>query len=79
MKIPIAVFQRTFLVSVHSLGRFFSLATPWLSGPRHCAQLEPEFPGFVFATVNELERNVKANVEQNSMVRILFTNGVSLF
>src|SRR5262245_25141099 len=35
-----SVFQNTFFVSLHSTGRFLSLDTPWLSGPRHCGQLE---------------------------------------
>src|SRR6266481_6537157 len=35
-----AVFQSTFFVSLHSVGRFFSFEMPWLSGPRHWAQFE---------------------------------------
>src|SRR5687767_5684568 len=34
-----STFHRTFLVSFHSIGRFLSVETPWLSGPRHCGQL----------------------------------------
>src|SRR6266849_2640086 len=32
-------FQTTFFDSSHSVGRFFSLLMPLLSGPRHCGQL----------------------------------------
>src|SRR5215510_4690407 len=35
-----AVFHNTFFVSLHSAGRFLSFETPWLSGPRHCGQLD---------------------------------------
>src|SRR5215470_8260029 len=36
----IAVFHKTFFVSLHSVGRFLSSETPWASGPRHCGQLD---------------------------------------
>src|SRR5215471_13902744 len=36
----IAVFHKTFFVSLHSVGRFLSSETPWASGPRHCGQFD---------------------------------------
>src|SRR5262245_59125233 len=37
------VFHFTFLVALHSVGNPFSVETPWLSGPRHCAQFATLF------------------------------------
>jgi hypothetical protein len=59
----IAVFQSTFFVSLHSVGRSFSVEMPWLSGPRHWAQFELDATGLVFAGVGELESNAQTNDE----------------
>ncbi len=53
----IGVFQSTFFVSLHSVGRFFSGDTPWLSGPRHCGQLDESD----FAAVRDSDPALPAN------------------
>jgi hypothetical protein len=58
-----AVFQSTFFVSLHSLGRFFSLDTPWLSGPRHCAQFVLSPPALVFAGPENPKTRVQLSKE----------------
>jgi hypothetical protein len=58
-----AVFQSTFFVSLHSVGRFFSLEMPWLSGPRHCAQFELESEGFVLAGPEKPETTMQVSNE----------------
>src|SRR5262245_33953570 len=52
-----AVFHKTFFVSLHSLGRFFSFETPCASGPRHCGQLdEPAASLLEYCDANNVNR-----------------------
>src|SRR6185295_9018497 len=66
----IATFQSTFFVSLHSVGRFFSVEMPWLSGPRHCAQFPVELSGFVLACVDMAEIAEQATDMKSNTVRI---------
>jgi hypothetical protein len=56
----IAVFQSTFLVWLHSVGRLVSVEIPWLSGPRHWAQFGLEPAGFVLAGPDKAETVMQA-------------------
>ena len=69
----IGVFQSTFFVSLHSVGRFFSYEIPWLSGPLHCAQFDPELEDFVFAGREDPDTAAQANTKQSSTLKIRFT------
>src|SRR5438270_13530163 len=66
------VFQRMFLVSLHSTGGLASGATPVPSGPRHCGQLARTSASPSPAASAAARRQVSSSLATNKCTRISF-------
>src|SRR5262245_15009614 len=69
----IAAFHKTFFVSLHSVGRFLSLETPWASGPRHCGQLD-ELAASLLEVCAASNDNSQMNDKDESLIASRFIN-----
>src|SRR5215470_20365934 len=71
----ISVFHKTFFVSLHSVGRFFSSETPCASGPRHCGQLDEL--NALLEEVRSVDSNAIINKSAAIEAKVLFMNRFS--